>query len=62
MEGQNEPAVIDLEYASTSVSSPQAVTMQILFGTIPTIVTTSVASLKHADKVNEGHNMVNEHE
>lgn len=60
IEGQNAQGVIDIEAATTSVSSPHTVTKQILFGTIPTIVTTSVKILKKTERDIKGKNVVNE--
>lgn len=62
VEGQNGPKIIDLEEASTSVTSPQVVTTQILFGTISTIVTTTAENLNKTDTSSKEQNMVNDQE
>lgn len=43
--------VIDLEVNSPAIQASEVITMQIIFGTIPTSVTTSVATVFAVPKV-----------
>ncbi|KNA08486.1 hypothetical protein SOVF_162170 [Spinacia oleracea] len=57
---QNSQGVSELDAGTASASTSQTVTTQILFGTIPTTVTSSVTNLKKADTGGKGKDVVNE--